>query len=58
MAESPQAEILHFLYVFQFPDKTEKRFEVNLDPATLALIPWNLRKADQFDPRPGQDFFA
>ena len=39
MAESPQAEIMYFLYVFQFPDKTEKRFEVNLDPATLALIP-------------------
>ena len=39
MAESPQAHTLHFLYVFQFPDKTEKRFEVGLNAATLELVP-------------------
>lgn len=39
MAESPQAEILQFLYAFRLPDGTEKRFEVNLNAATLELVP-------------------
>jgi len=39
MAESPQSETLQFHYAFQFPNGTEKRFEVSLNAATLELVP-------------------
>jgi hypothetical protein len=32
-------DTLRFLYIFQFPDGTDKRFEVNLNAATLELVP-------------------
>ena len=37
---------IRYRYTFRFADGSEKRFEINLDPATLALIP----SADSFTP--------
>jgi len=39
MADKAPAEPLRFVYIFRFPDGSDKRFEVCLDPSTLALIP-------------------
>jgi hypothetical protein len=39
MAENLPVEPLQFFYVFQFPDGTERRFAVNLNAATLELMP-------------------
>lgn len=39
MSDTPPADPIRYRYTFRFADGSEKRFEVNLDPATLALIP-------------------
>ncbi len=39
MPEPQATDPIRYRYTFRFADGSEKRFEVNLDPATLALIP-------------------
>jgi hypothetical protein len=39
MANSETASVLRFAYTFRLPDGTAKRFEVHLDPETLASLP-------------------
>ena len=39
MSDTHAADPIRYRYTFRFADGSEKRFEVNLDPATLALIP-------------------
>ena len=46
MSDTPVAGPIQYRYTFRFADGSEKRFEVSLDPATLALIP----PADPFRP--------
>jgi len=38
MPDSKKSETLRFLYTFQFPDNTEKQFEVRLNAKTLELV--------------------
>ena len=39
MSDTHAADPIRYHYTFRFADGSEKRFEVNLDPTTLALIP-------------------
>jgi len=38
MPDSKKSETLRFLYTFQFPDNTEKQFEIRLNTKTLELV--------------------
>ncbi len=38
MPDSKKSETLRFLYTFQFPDNTEKQFEIRLNAKTLELV--------------------
>ncbi len=38
MPDSRKPETLRFLYTFQFPDNTEKQFEIRLNAKTLELV--------------------
>jgi hypothetical protein len=39
MADAPAPDPIRYRYTFRFADDSEKRFEINLDPVTLAVIP-------------------
>ena len=41
MSDSSKSETLRFLYTFEFPDNTEKKFEVLLSAKTLELVTKN-----------------
>src|SRR5207244_13288995 len=38
MPDSKKSETLRFLYTFQFPDNTERQFEIRLNAKTLELV--------------------
>lgn len=46
MSDAQAPGPVRYCYTFRFADGSEKRFEINLDPVTLALIP----SADSFTP--------
>ena len=39
MSDTPSGDPIRYRYTFRFASGAEKRFEINLDPVTLAMVP-------------------